>query len=72
MFTKLKKWINENGGYVSEKIKLVGKENDRTIVSISEIEDGEKIIEIPSKLYIDGNHQEIHGDYNKLEKLYYI
>jgi|688.fasta_scaffold142938_2 hypothetical protein len=51
-FTLLCEWIRNNGGFVSEKIQIDGTSENRHIYALEDINENEKLIEIPKKCCI--------------------
>jgi len=51
-FTSLCEWVRNNGGFVSEKIQLNGTSENRYIYALEDINENEKLIEIPKKCCI--------------------
>src|SRR6056297_2556060 len=53
-FINLKKWIVMNGGYIGD-LKLFNKGNQRSLKTSKEISDGDILMNIPIRLFIDGS-----------------
>ena len=51
-FASLCEWVRNNGGFVSEKIQINGSSENRYIYALDDINENEKLIEIPKKCCI--------------------
>lgn len=54
-FDNFIKWIESNGGYINDKLKISGNKGNRFFITTQPIEENERLIYIPNNLFISGN-----------------